>query len=117
MKQDRNKLMVAFPSYLRNDVQAVLTLIPQTSELTYTPYFFEVISCGETLYIPERIYYDEPSSAQIDILPVNQQKILHTLFTRHHNGYVREAKVKEIIRFANEDIWIIPYLITQLSQH
>ncbi|WP_391559203.1 hypothetical protein [Robertmurraya sp.] len=117
MKQDRNKLMVAFPSCLRNDVQAVLNLIPQTSELTYTPDFSEVISCGETLYIPERIYYDEPSSTLIDTLPFNQQKILHTLYTRHHNGFVREAKVKEIIRFANEDIWIIPYLIKLVGEY
>ncbi len=117
MKEDKSELIFAFPSCLHNDVRSVLNLFPQTTGLTYTPHFFEVISCDETLYIPERIYYDVPSSKQIDLLSFDQQKVLDTLFTRHHNGFVREEKVKEIIRSANDDIWIIPYLIKLVGEY
>lgn len=117
MNEDKSELIFAFPSSLRNDVRAVLTLFPQTTDLTYTPHFFEVISCGETLYIPERIYYDMPSSMQIDTLTSHQKKILDTLLTRHHNGFIREEKVKEIIHSANGDIWIIPYLIKLVGEY
>jgi hypothetical protein len=87
MKEDMNRLIKAFPSSLVKDVQAVLNIIPQTKELTYSSNFYYVKLCGETLYIPERIYYDEPSLIQIRSLTNRQQKILNTLFTRHSNGF------------------------------
>jgi hypothetical protein len=117
MKEDKDRLIVAFPPHLRKDVQVALNIIPQTTELTYTAHFFEIKSQGEALYIPERIYYDEPNLAQISTLTNNQQLMINTLYTRHHNGFVREAKVKDVIRFANRNVWIIPYIIKLVGEY
>lgn len=88
----------------------VLRKINQTYNLDFS-YCFEVDFCGILLNIPERIYYNEPSSSQLISLTEQQQIIFACLFTRHHNGFIIEKNLRKIIHRSNDYNWIIPYLI------
>lgn len=103
-------LLKAFPFNLQEDVAVVLDMIHQPGKLDSSE-CFEVNFLGETLDIPERIYYEESTLPQCISLSEKQQVILNCLFTRHHNGYIREQHLKQIINKCNEYKWIIPYLI------
>jgi hypothetical protein len=104
------ELLKAFPTNLEDDVMVVLHKINQTTKLDFS-YCFEIDFCGSLLFIPERIYFNEPSSSQLNSLTEQQQVIFACLFTRHHNGFIREENLRKIIHRSNDYIWIIPYLI------
>ncbi len=103
-------LLKAFPVKLKEDVTVVLNMINQSDKLDFSD-SFEVDFSGSTLNIPERIYYNEPSLSQYNSLSDKQKVILNCLFTRHHDGYIRELNLKPIIHNCNDYNWIIPYLI------
>ncbi|MDQ0878812.1 hypothetical protein QFZ77_007471 [Paenibacillus sp. V4I3] len=115
-EKDKYDLVRAFPRDLNKDVRQVLDIIPQESHLTFS-YFEELRLSEEALYIPSRIYYDEPPQSQISSLTVDQQTILYTLYTRHHNGYVREKNVKNAIAKAAECSWITAYLMLIIGEY
>jgi hypothetical protein len=110
MLDRKYQLLKAFPKELEDDLIKVLSIINQTSKLDFS-HSFEVIFYGNKLSIPERIYYNEPSVTEFNSLTKKQQIIVNCLYTRHHNGFVREENLKKIIRLCNEHNWIIPYLI------
>lgn len=110
------ELLNAFPTNLEDDVMVVLRQIKQTTTLDFS-YCFEVNICENLLIIPERIYYNELSSTQLNSFTVQQQVILACLFTRHHNGFVREENLRKIIHLSNHYIWIIPYLIRLTGEY
>ncbi|WP_078577731.1 hypothetical protein [Salipaludibacillus agaradhaerens] len=103
-------LLRAFPVKLQEDVMVVLNMINEIEKLDFLGWF-EVNFSGSVLNIPERIYYDEPSLSHYKSLSEKQQVILNCLFTRHHNGYIREQNLKRIIEKTNGYNWIIPYLM------
>ncbi|KKI91044.1 hypothetical protein WQ54_17075 [Bacillus sp. SA1-12] len=78
---------------------------------------FEVDFCRSLLSIPERIYFNVPSTSQIISLTEQQQVILAVLFTRHHNGLIREENLSKIIQRSNEYHWIIPYIIRIMGEY
>lgn len=47
----------------------------------------------------------------------NQQTILFTMYTRHHNGYTRENNVKKVIAKATDCSWITPYLMFLIGEY
>lgn len=116
MTDEKYELLKAFPPYLENDVKAVLSTITQAGKLNFS-HRFKVEFYGDTLWIPERIYYNEPTLAQFMTLTDRQQIILNCLFTRHHNGFIREEKLRASIHLCNEHNWIIPYLIRLAGEY
>ncbi|MBT2657969.1 hypothetical protein J7E81_22480 [Bacillus sp. ISL-18] len=116
MSDRKYELLNAFPTNLEDDVMVVLRQIKQTNTLDFSC-CFEVNICGNLLIIPERIYYNEPSSSQLNSLSEQQQVILACLFTRHHNGFVREENLRKIIHLSNHYIWIIPNLIRLTGEY
>ncbi len=109
-------LLRAFPVKFREDVMVVLEMINHPDKLDFSE-CFEVNFSGEKLNIPERIYYEEHTLSQYNSLSEKQQVILNCLFTRHHNGYVREQHLKPIIDKCNEYNWIIPYLMRLTGEY
>lgn len=45
---------------------------------------------GERVDIPYRIYNPEPAAEVADALPAIERDVLACLYTRHHDGYVRQ---------------------------
>jgi hypothetical protein len=82
----------AFPAHLGADVEAMVKVMP---EATLAPYggVFTVKVDGHQLNVPSRQYHPEPSMSAVESLSEAQRTILGCVFTRHHNGYVRQREV------------------------
>jgi hypothetical protein len=70
---------------------------------------------GEKINIPVRINFNEPNERAEKQLTVRQKDILNCIYTRHHNGYVREKRLKNVS--GDSDKWKIPYLIQLLGEY
>lgn len=110
MFDKKHKFLKAFPPELKEDVIRVLSVINKRNRIEFSG-CFEVNFCGSKLNIPERIYYNEPALLQYNLLTERQQILLHCLFTRHNDGFIREENLKKIIHQCRNYNWITPYLI------
>jgi len=116
MEKDIKIMLGAFPTELESDIESIFTLVKLKTEL-YTNSIFEVSVDGNTLIIPERIYYQNLDENELACLSTTQQQILDCFFTRHHNGYVRQEKLNRIFARGKIDTWVIPYLIKLLGEY
>ncbi len=73
---------------------------------------FHVKVEGESLTIPSRIYNGAPPAESVRALTATQQTILHCLYTRHHDGRVRQDHLEQITRC--DKPWVVPFVV-QLS--
>ncbi len=108
-------LIRAFPTHLAGHIHHVLDIIPTDSHLSYSD-SEELTLAGETLLIPYRIYA-EPDDSQMSSLTDDQKIILQTLYTRHHNGYVREKNLRQVITHAADHAWITPFLMILIGEY
>jgi hypothetical protein len=111
-----NNFLAAFPSFLTNDVQIVISKVPLTTELDNS-FYFHVKIFSEVVYIPERIYYNEPELFYVAALSPLQKDILNCMFSRHHDGFVREMNIRKIILRCNDNIWMIIYVVRPLGEY
>lgn len=114
MGRSAEALVSAFPSSLREDVLAVLGILPEDGSV-HSSRMDPVRVCGETLHIPSRIYFDEPSLGAIATLSVRQRAILHCLYTRHHNGFVRERHLRILID--SHEAFVPPFVLQLLGEY
>lgn len=106
-------LEAAFPRALHADVAAVLALMPAAS---LSPVgWFDVSVAGERVRIPYRLYADEPAADAHQDLTLLQQAVLSCLYTRHHDGHVRQRHVERIAT-RTED-WIAPFVIHLIGEY
>ncbi|MFC7217622.1 hypothetical protein ACFQLX_05455 [Streptomyces polyrhachis] len=106
-------LEAAFPRALRDDVQVVLRLLPP-ARFSSSPSFSATVQ-GEDIAIPYRLYNDEPTgSADAALTPV-QSAILHCLYTRHHDGVVRQRHLERVVGVAEP--WIAPYVVQLVGEY
>ena len=108
-----SELQDAFPSALSDDVAAVERLMPAASLPRVTG--FEVQLNGERLTIPERIYNPEPESRAVSSMPELRQVILHSIYTRHHDGFVRQRHLEHTI--GSEFPWVVPYVVRLVGEY
>jgi hypothetical protein len=70
---------------------------------------------GEMLTIPSRIYEDEiRADARARMSPL-QRLIAACLFSRHHDGRVREAAATQIA--AANETWVAPYVVLLMGDY
>ena len=100
-------LEAAFPRALHADVAAVLAVIPAASLSPARS--FDVSIAGERVRIPYRLYADEPAADAHQDLTLLQQAVLSCIYTRHHDGHVRQRHVERIVP-QTED-WIAPFVV------
>lgn len=106
-------VMRAFPMALRGDARAVFDAMPPTglSPLGH----FSVQVEGESLEIPERIYNLEPATETQRVLSPTQQAVLHAIYTRHHDGRVRQRHIEELFNPPRE--WVAPYVVRLIGEY
>lgn len=111
-----NLLYEAIPQELKVDVQAVIkkTIRPKDGR---TNNWFTVYYQDEQLQIPERIYTKMPSAKQIEALTDQQQVIFACLFSRHHDGFVREHYVQQLIAKSGKYPWVISYIFRLTGEY
>ncbi|MFE9012637.1 hypothetical protein [Streptomyces cyaneofuscatus] len=106
-------LVAAFPTRLAGDVHSVLAVMPEARPAPAMP--FEVEVQGETVAIPSRIYNEEPSADFEWPLAGTQQVILHCLYSRHHDGRVRQRHLEQIV--ASDEPWVVPFVVQLAGEY
>jgi serine/threonine protein kinase len=116
MNEDLKILLDAFPSELEDDVKVVFRILKKIK-----PYIssckFNIEINNETICIPERIYVNEPNITEEMELTQLQKQILDCFLTRHHNGYVRQERLRNILSRGAVEKWIMPYIMRLLGEY
>ena len=103
----------AFPDYLQDDL-AVLTDMMPKAKLAPNEGFAFVVS-GEIVEAPIRIYNDEPSDFDVSELSAQQRSMIHCMYSRHHDGHVRERHLKALA--ASRAPWALPFVARAASEY
>lgn len=74
---------------------------------------FEVNINSEKCQIPYRVYFDEPLND--DRLSPIQNDILNCIYTRHHNGRVRQKALENLSE--RNSYWITPFRVQLLGEY
>ncbi|NYS21152.1 hypothetical protein HFP43_32520 [Streptomyces sp. SJ1-7] len=107
-------LVAAFPTRLAGDVKSVLAAMPEAGLARAMP--FEVEVQGETVAIPSRIYIEEPTADREEPrLAGTQQVILHCLYSRHHDGRVRQRHLEQMV--ASDEPWVVPFVVQLAGEY
>lgn len=127
-KEYKNRLLNSFPTELKSDVESVIKILPlgnndvklcdgqvhKVDNLIH-PTELTIKLNGEQLTIPYRLYFDEPDIDSEKNLTDRQKTILNCIFLRHHDGYLRERRLKKLVN--KEKKWIIPFTIQLLGEY
>ncbi len=108
-------LRAAFPAAFAGDVDAVLKVLPPSRLPPTGETIGSITLGGEPLQIPTRIYCDEPSPEVIASLTDTQQRILHCLYTRHHDGFVRQRHLGFLL--ATNGAWTVPFVVQLVGEY
>ncbi|WFE47691.1 hypothetical protein [Verrucosispora sp. WMMD1129] len=106
-------LTSAFPEVLAAQVRAVQQVL-RPPELSHAAPF-PVRVGGEALLIPYRVYYPVPDADVLRDLTVHQQLVLGCIFTRHHDGLVRQAHLEQVI--GSTEPWVVPYVVQLVGEY
>ncbi len=98
-----------FPSELKDDVYAVLEMMPDTIKCSDECHSFQLIN-GQTITFPYRIYTGEIDAIPTFELSHTQKMIYHCILSRSNDGFVRQAHVQTILEKEYPD-WVFPYLL------
>lgn len=115
-KLEQQRILNAFPAALLQDVEKVIEILPikevnnpihSTEQLLYLD--------KEALKIPCRIYFNEPGLDKEELLTGLQKTILHCIYLRHHNGYVRQRRLERLVD--NTEYFVIPFTFQLLGEY
>ena len=98
------------------DVEAALQIIPGGRALApSSDDIGPVRVMGQSVHIPYRIYYHEPDEEHILTLTGTQKILLSCLYSRHHDGYVRERHLHRL--FPSTDPWVPPFIFQLVGEY
>jgi len=111
MTVEKEIFINAFPTSLTTEVVSLLGKLKWTTAHKSTEWF-QINIDGQTLNIPYRIYYDEPTQEN---LTESETFLLDCIFTRHHNGFVREKCLKKILK--SDNYLATPFIVQLLGEY
>ena len=124
---EKETIIKAFPAALRQDVETVIEALPfdhnvllrfnqvvKVDNLIH-PDLQKIYLDKEALEIPSRIYFNEPLLDKENKLTDLQKNILNCLYLRHHNGIIRQKRLKLLLD--KNDYFIIPYKFDLLGEY
>lgn len=103
-----------FPDFLSDDVAVVVGLLTRkpfhnvtngVSEETIQYY-----QDHKVIRFPYRIYYDDLADDVLGTLSLRQQMIMHCIYSRNCDGFVRQKHMNSLLHMDYED-WAIPYIV------
>ncbi|MFF3595310.1 hypothetical protein [Kitasatospora indigofera] len=106
-------LINAFPVELSGDAEAVLAIMPVSRFRPLDP--FSVVVEGQRVSIPGRLYNDEPPTDALASLSSRQRQLLHCLYSRHHDGMVRQRHLAKVV--GSVDPWVVPFLVQLVGEY
>jgi hypothetical protein len=104
----------AFPSALRPDVDAVRHVMPTTIG-SVSEGGVHLNWGGDWIAIPYRLAHPEPATGDVDGLSSAQRRILHCLYTRHDDGWVRQRHLEQVVLAS--DPWVIPFVVLLVGEY
>ena len=116
----RSAFEQAFPETCREDLEQVLQILP-TATVDNISILVSVAGITYNLsdyfvQFPYRIYLEEPKEERIQALSDTQKLILACIYTRSHDGYIRQKYVKEILD-VDFPAWCIPYIVKLCDEY
>lgn len=106
-------LLAAFPAALRTDAVEVAQAMPVARLPATRP--FAVGVEGEPVVIPYRLYNPEPTSAVVETLSPTQRTMLACLYTRHHDGHVRQRYLRRVAEEVHP--WVAPFVVQLVGEY
>ena len=94
--KEKKLILNSFPMALKNELSTLLDSIIINSQYQGQG-TFHIKFQNEILNIPTRIYWEEPKLLEPSTLSQTQINLLNCIYTRHHNGCIREKYLKKII--------------------
>ena len=105
-------LLHAFPSSVAHDLAELSRLDWTTRHGAAEPYVVQVD--GETMQVPRRIHFDTRLLEQASRLSPRHKRLALYFFTRHNDGFVRQACLEEVIGVCEP--WQPPYVLHLLGE-
>lgn len=114
-KLNAGSLARAFPSKLQPQTgKACKSILRNSLGSKECRHWFSVNVNDEMIRVPSRVYFEKiPSAvAQID---ENEHLMQQCIWTRHHNGYKRQAALAEII--SSNRFWSVPFIAFLVGEY
>ena len=111
-----NRWSSAFPKRYEQDVRVVKACLP-FGWRRLSPGTIKVKLEQEWIQMPMRGYVPEVASERIEQLTPTQQMMLYCLYTRHHDGHIREHYLRQLLKTHSQDEWILAYIIELASEY
>ena len=106
-------LLHAFPSRLRDSVSNAVAMIPPAEHDAAGGF---VVRVGdESVVIPQRIYNPEPLANVTDAWHGLERELVGCLYTRHHDGHVRERHLRSVIQLGYP--WVVPFVVQLIGEY
>ncbi len=109
-----------FPLYLRNDVTMVVNYIEKASSrlisIGITEHHIQYSVHGDFIKFPDRMYYNDIPELDYQDMSLEQKMILHCIFSRNCDGYVRQKHLRLLLLMDYED-WVIPYIVKLCDEY
>ncbi len=127
-KFENEKILNSFPATLKQDVEKVIEILPlnehnvlliggqihQVDNLIH-PDELPVFLDKELLKIPYRLNFNEPSLDQEELLTDLQKIILNCIYLRHHNGFIRQKRLEQLLD--STEYFITPFTFQLLGEY
>jgi hypothetical protein len=110
-----DRLCSAFPASLAYDVATVFDWIPAAQHTPSPHDIGPILVAGERLRIPFRFYSAPPHESAMPELKPDQNAILSCIYTRHHDGYIRQEFAGRL--FKRDQPWVIPFLLQLVGEY
>jgi hypothetical protein len=110
----RLRLRSAFPAELYAEVSDVIAVLPadiRPTEGDVGPIVVE----GESVHIPCRVYFQEVPLNALTGFTATQGILLSCLYTRHHDGFVRERHIQLLL--TSTQAWIVPFSFVLVGEY
>ncbi|MBK9034505.1 MAG: hypothetical protein IPL61_25105 [Myxococcales bacterium] len=105
-------LAEAFPGYLRGSARAAAAMVTTVHASMGT---IAVVVEGDEVTLPGRIYAHEPSAEALAACPATARAMVHCLYTRHHNGFVRARHLDHVL--ACDAPWAAPFVVQLVGEY
>jgi hypothetical protein len=125
---EREKILNAFPSTLRQEVEKVIEVLPLNDHNvlladgqihkvdTLIHSNEQLVSLDkEELKIPYRLYFKEPSPGKEKVLTDLQKTILNCVYLRHHNGFIRQKRLERLVD--KTEYFVVPFVFQLLGEY
>lgn len=109
-----------FPVNLREDLYKVIKQIPTKTyndvSIGTTEEIIKYYQNGHLIEFPYRMYFDDIPDDNIEELSITQKMILHCIYSRNCDGFVRQKHI-ELLLNMNYAVWTIPYIIKLCDEY